>query len=265
MRSTQTILEMVHQRGEKGLPLERVYRLLYNENLYLTAYGNLYSNRGALTPGVEADDTVEGMSLERITKIIEKLKDRTYQWRPTRSREIPKKNGQVRRLGLPGWKDKLVQEVIRLILQAYYEPQFSEYSHGFRPGRGCHTALQEIRTWGGTRWFIEGDITGCFDNIDFKVLLEIINRNIKDKTFLKLLEKMLQAGYMQDWQYQQTYSGVPQEGGISPILSNIVLNELDKFVENELMPIYNQGQPKEKETSTSTKHCERKCNNSFPR
>lgn len=244
MRPTQTILEIVHQRGEKGLPLERVYRLLYNKNLYLTAYGNLYSNRGALTPGVEPEDTVEGMSLERINKIIKKLKTRTYHWQPTRSREIPKKNGQVRRLGLPGWNDKLVQEVIRLILQAYYEPQFSEYSHGFRPGRGCHTALQEIRTWGGTRWFIEGDITGCFDNIDFTVLLETISRNIKDKTFLKLLDQMLQAGYVQDWQYQQTYSGVPQGGVISPVLSNIVLNELDKFVENELMPTYNRGQHK---------------------
>lgn len=111
------------------------------------------------------------MSLERINNIIEKLKNRTYHWQPTRSREIPKQNGQIRRLGLPSWNDKLVQEVVRLILQAYYEPQFSEYSHGFRPGRGCHTALQEIKTWGGTRWFIEGDITGCFDNIDFKVLL----------------------------------------------------------------------------------------------
>ena len=241
MRTTQAILEMVHKRGENSLPLERMYRLLYNRDLYITAYSNLYSNKGALTPGINPDDTVQGMSLDRIDQLIQKLKDRTYQWQPVRRKGIPKKNGQVRWLGLPGWTDKLLQEVIRLILEAYYEPQFSPHAHGFRPGRGCHTTLQEISQWNGTRWYIEGDIQSCFDSIDNKALLKTIERNIPDKSFLKLLRKMLQAGYMQEWQYHQTFSGMPQGGVVSPLLSNIFLNKLDQFIEKELMPDYNRG------------------------
>jgi group II intron reverse transcriptase/maturase len=244
MRTTQAILEMVHNRGENGLPLKRVYRLLYNRNLYVTAYGNLYSNKGALTPGTDPNDTIQGMSLDRIDQLIQKLKDRTYQWQPVRRKGIPKKNDQIRWLGLPGWTDKLLQEVIRLILEAYYEPQFSPHAHGFRPGRGCHTALQEISQWSGTRWYVEGDIQRCFDSINTKVLLQIIERNIPDKSFLKLLRKMLQAGYMQEWQYHRTFSGVPQGGVVSPILSNIFLNDLDQFIEKELMPSHNRGQAK---------------------
>src|ERR1700676_2468692 len=166
MRNANTILELIRKRGKKGLPLERVYKLLFNKDLYLMAYGKIYRNKGALTHGV-TDETPDGMSLKKIGAIIEALRYERYQWLPARRTYIPKKNGKKRPLGMPVWSDKLVQEVVRLILEAYYEPQFSDHSHGFRPKRGCHTALSEVqKTWKGTIWFIEGDISKCFDSFD---------------------------------------------------------------------------------------------------
>jgi len=164
MRTANTILELIGKRGEKGLPLERVYKLLFNKNLYLQAYGKIYRNKGAMTHGV-TNETPDGMSLEKIDVIIEALRYERYQWLPVRRTYIPKKNGKKRPLGMPVWSDKLVQEVIRSLLEAYFEPQFSDHSHGFRPKRGCHTALREIyHNWRGVTWFIEGDIAHCFDH-----------------------------------------------------------------------------------------------------
>ena len=195
MRTTNAILGLIHERGTKGLPLERVHRLLYNPNLYLTAYGKLYRNQGAMTEGV-TEETVEGMSQEKIERTIETLRDGTFQWKPVRRVYIPKKDGKKRPLGLPDWPSKMVQEVIRLMLNAYYEPQFSEHSHGFRPERGCHTALREIKKWDGTTWFIEGDISKCFERLDHQVLLSMLQENIHDEPFIKLIRELLEAGYL---------------------------------------------------------------------
>jgi group II intron reverse transcriptase/maturase len=242
MAHNHKFLDIVHKLGKKGYPLSGVYRRIQDKELFLAAYGKLYANSGATTAGTDPEDTVDGMSIERIEKILQQLHDGTYQWKPVRRVKIPKTNGKQRPLGLPSWSDKLLQEVIRMVLEAYYEPRFSPYSHGFRPHRSCHTALKQIHhSWKGTKWFIEGDIKGCFDNIDHYVLLEILARNIKDNRFLKLIRQMLQAGYLEEWQYHSTYSGTPQGGVVSPILANIFLNELDQFVENELIPAYKKG------------------------
>ncbi|MCK6623922.1 MAG: hypothetical protein L6R45_01960 [Anaerolineae bacterium] len=241
MRTTQTILEMVHHRGQQGLDLERVYRLLYNEELYLAAYGKLYANEGALTPGIDPDDTVQNMNRQRIADIINDLKTGTYQWTPVRRVNIPKKKGKTRPIGILVWRDKLLQEVIRMILEAYYNPQFSELSHGYRPHRGCHTALQEISKWHGTKWFVEADLEKCFDKIDHDQLLIIMGRKIKDHKFLKLIKDLLKAGYLENWQYQSTYSGTPQGSGLSPLLANLILNELDQYIEKKLIPQYTRG------------------------
>jgi retron-type reverse transcriptase len=164
MRTADTVLAIIRERGRRGLPLERVQHLLYNRDLYLRAYAKLYPNKGALTPGTTAE-TADGMSVAKIDQLIEDLRDRRFRWTPVRRVYIAKANGKRRPLGVTSWRDKLLQEVIRSILEAYYEPQFSRFSHGFRPQRGCHTALTEIqRTWTGTRWFIEGDLSAYFDH-----------------------------------------------------------------------------------------------------
>jgi group II intron reverse transcriptase/maturase len=241
MRNADTILGIIRDRGSRGLPLEQVYRQLFNPDLYLRAYGKVYQNRGAMTPGV-TDETADGMALTKIGAIIEALRLERYRWTPARRVSIPKSNGKTRPLGVPTWSDKLLQEVVRLLLEAYYEPQFSPHSHGFRPGRGCHTALAEIyNQWRGTTWFIEGDIARCFDRLDHTVLLATLAERIHDGRFLRLIEQMLTAGYLEDWKFNATLSGTPQGGVASPVLANVYLDRLDQFVETTLLPRYNQG------------------------
>jgi group II intron reverse transcriptase/maturase len=250
MQDLDTLLTIYHDRGRRRLPLQRIYRQLYNPEIFLRAYGNIYSNNGATIPGADPSDTVDGMSVRKIENIISELKNGVFQWKPSRRVYIPKRDGRKRPLSVPGWTDKLVQEAIRMLLEAYYEPQFSQFSHGFRPGRGCHTALAAIETtFRGIAWFIEGDIKGCFDNIDHEILLDILSKNIHDERFIRLMRKLLEAGYVDDWKYYGTYSGTPQGGVISPLLSNIFLNQLDKFVENELIPAHQRGhvRPRDKE------------------
>jgi group II intron reverse transcriptase/maturase len=234
-------LDIFADRGSRGLPLERLYRELYNPEVFLMAYSKIRTNDGAMTPGV-TEETVDGMSVAKIHRIIETLRDGTFAWSPTRRTYIPKKNGTLRPLGLPTWTDKLLQEVLRMILEAYYEPQFLDCSHGFRPGRGCHTALTQVQgRFAGATWFIEGDIKGCFDNIDHSVLLDILSEHIRDNRFLQLIADLLEAGYMEDWKWNCTYSGTPQGGVLSPLLSNIYLARLDRFVTDVLRPEYTQG------------------------
>jgi group II intron reverse transcriptase/maturase len=242
MRNAETLLGIIHERGRRGLPLEDVYRQLFNPTLYLLAYGKIYRNDGAMTRGTTAD-TVDGMSLEKIQDIIDTLRHERYRWTPVRRIYIEKKNSTKKRpLGIPTWSDKLLQEVIRLMLEAYFEPQFSNHSHGFRPKRGCHTALTDIyRTWTGTTWFIEGDISQCFDKLDHKVLMSILRETIHDNRFLRLIENLLKAGYLEDWKYNATYSGTPQGGIVSPLLANIYLDRMDRFVEHTLLQEFNRG------------------------
>jgi group II intron reverse transcriptase/maturase len=217
------------------------YRLLYQKDLYLCAYGKLYRNKGAMTKGANSE-TVDGMSLAKIDAIIKQLRDERYRWTPVRRTYIPKKNGKLRSLGLPTWTDKLLQEVIRVVLEAYYEPQFSDRSHGFRPKRGCHTALREVMQKGkGTKWFIEGDLCQCFDKIDHTILLNILAKSFHDNRFLRLMSGLLKAGYLENWEVNQTYSGVPAGSIVGPILSNIVLDRLDQYVEMQLKPVYTRG------------------------
>ena len=241
MQSAATVLDVLRERGRRGLSCEELYRQLFNPHLYLLAYGRLYSNHGAMTPGPEGE-TVDGMSLARIGSVIDALRHERYRFQPVKRVYIPKKSGKLRPLGMPSWSDKLVGEVIRLLLEAYYEPQFSGRSHGFRPGRGCHTALSEVTAkWTGTVWFIEGDISDCFGSLDHEVLLSTLAENIHDNRFLRLIGQMLQAGYLEDWEWNATLSGCPQGGVVSPILSNIYLDRLDKFAETVLIPEYTRG------------------------
>ena len=232
MTPTIEILERVNRNSQKNKEevFTRLYRYMLRPDIYYVAYKNLYANNGASTKGIN-DDTADGFSEEKIIKIIDMLQNETYMPSPSRRTYRKKANGKKRPLGIPTFTDKLVQEVLRMILQAVYEPVFLDCSHGFRPNKSCHTALKSItKGFNGIRWFIEGDIKGCFDNISHAKLVEIISRKIKDARLIKLIWKFLKAGYMEDWKYNATYSGTPQGGIISPIIANIYLHEFDKFI-----------------------------------
>ena len=234
MKPTTEILARISQNSlaNKEEVFTKLYRYLLRPDIYFVAYKNLYANSGAATKGVN-EDTADGFSEAKIDSIIKALADETYQPMPVRRTYIQKKNNRkkLRPLGIPTFTDKLVQEVLRMILEAVYEPIFLDVSHGFRPKRSCHTALKQLRReFNGTRWFVEGDIKGCFDNINHAVLVGLLNNKIKDARITKLIYKFLKAGYLEDWQYHKTYSGTPQGGIISPLLANIYLHELDKFV-----------------------------------
>lgn len=209
---------------------ERLYRYLFSEEMFAVAYQRIYAKQGNMTPGTDGK-TIDEMSLERIERLIVSLKDESYQPHPARRVYIPKKNGKKRPLGIPSFEDKLVQEVVRLLLEAIYEGHFEGTSHGFRPHRSCHTALGMIqKSFAGAKWFIEGDIKGFFDNIDHNVLISILRERISDERFLRLIRKFFNAGYVEDWKYNKTYSGTPQGGIISPILANIYLDKFDKYI-----------------------------------
>ena len=234
MKPTTEILARISQNSlaNKEEVFTKLYRYLLRPDIYFVAYKNLYANNGAATKGVN-EDTADGFSETKIDSIIKALADETYQPMPVRRTYIQKKNNRkkLRPLGIPTFTDKLVQEVLRMILEAVYEPIFLDVSHGFRPKRSCHTALKQLRReFNGTRWFVEGDIKGCFDNINHAVLVGLLSNKIKDARITKLIYKFLKAGYLENWQYHKTYSGTPQGGIISPLLANIYLHELDKFV-----------------------------------
>jgi len=235
MRNPKHVLKSLEEQScnNKEYTFDRLYRNLYNPDFYYEAYNNIAKSQGSMTAGADAM-TLDDMSVSRINRIIASLKDHSYQPNPARREYIEKKNSDKKRpLGIPSTNDKLVQEVVRMILEAIYEPSFSDKSHGFRPKRSCHTALNSIKAnFNGAKWIIEGDIKACFDSFDHHVLIGILRRRIKDEQFISLMWKLLRAGYMEQWVYHATYSGTPQGSGVSPILANIYLSELDSFVKN---------------------------------
>lgn len=231
MQCPKVVLSILRSKStEENYTFRRLYRNLYNPEFFLLAYENLSTNDGALTPGID-DRTIDGFSLKDIDNVIATLKDKSYQPYPSKRVYIAKKNGKKRPLGLPSFYDKIIQEVIRMILEAIYEKHFSNSSHAYQQEKSCHSALQEIKhTFTGSKWFIEGDIKGFFDNINHRKMIHILRKTIDDEPFLDLIWKFLRAGYLEEWQFHKTYSGAPQGGIISPVLSNIYLNEFDAFM-----------------------------------
>lgn len=241
MQKPEVVLNNLSKHAkDENYKYEKLYKYLYNPEFYLRAYGKMYSKEGNMTKGSD-NKTIDGFSLEVIDKIIMSLKDLSYKPNPARRVYIDKKSGGKRPLGIPSFSDKIIQQVIKELLEAIYEPNFAETSHGFRPERSCHTALITIKTkCTGMKWWIEGDIKGFFDNINHHKLINILRKKIKDEKFINLIWKFLKAGYMEDWKFNNTYSGTPQGGIISPILANIYLNELDAYVD-DLSKKYNIG------------------------
>ena len=241
MRNPKQVLNNLCGHSKvSGYRFERLYRNLFNEQMFYVAYQRIYAKQGNMTPGTDGK-TIDQMSIQRIESLIASLKNETYQPNPAKRVYIPKKNGKKRPLGIPSFEDKLVQEAVRMILEAIYEGYFEYTSHGFRPFKSCHTALSSIqKRFVGAKWFIEGDIKGFFDNIDHSVLISILEERINDIRFIRLIRKFLKAGYVEHWQFNHTYSGTPQGGIISPILANIYLDKFDKFM-NEYAKRFDKG------------------------
>lgn len=217
----------------QGKRINGLSRLMQSRILWEKAYAEMASNKGALTRGV-TNNTLDGFSFERVENLIARISAGDYRFTPVRRVYIPKANGKKRPLGVPTADDKLVQGVVKLLLEVVYEPVFSVHSHGFRRGRSCHTALDKIKNgWTGVKWFVDVDVVGFFDNIDHRILLNLLKKRIDDKRFIKVVEGMLKAGYMEEWKFHATMSGTPQGGIVSPILANIYLHELDEFLEQE--------------------------------
>jgi len=235
MRTPSHVLKSLEEQSKsnKSYIFDRLYRNLYNPEFYYEAYNNIAKSQGSMTTGTDGM-TLDDMTDARIKRIIASLKDHSYQPNPARREYIAKQNNPAKKrpLGIPSTDDKLVQEIVRMILNAIYEPTFSDNSHGFRPHRSCHTALKSLQVcFKAVKWVVEGDIHACFDSFDHHVLIDILRRRIHDEQFINLMWKMLRAGYMEQWTYHDTYSGSPQGSGCSPILANIYLSELDAFVE----------------------------------
>lgn len=231
MRNPLVVLaNLAKHSSEENYKYTKLYRNLYNAEFYYMAYQKIDAKPGNMTQGTD-EKTIDGMSLEKIENLIAKLKDQSYQPNPVRRVNIPKKNGKTRPLGIPSFEDKLVQEVIRMILENIYEGSFEDTSHGFRPNKSCHTAIMQIqKRQSGVRWFIEGDIESFFDNIEHHTLIKLLRKRIEDEKFINLIWKFLKAGFVDDWKWHKSYSGTPQGGIISPVLSNIYLHELDKYM-----------------------------------
>jgi group II intron reverse transcriptase/maturase len=211
----------------------KLFNLMLDPWMFEKAYDKLKSKPGNMTKALDPE-TLDGLSDTSIKEIIEKLKDGTFVFNPARTVEIPKANGKVRVLASPiaNPRDKLVLEVIRMILEVIYEPRFSDNSHGFRIGRGCHSALKQVESMlAPVTFVIEGDIKGCFDNIDHKILMSILKLTIKDEKFLGIIRQALRVGYGKMRNTVKTnVIGTPQGSVISPMLCNIYMNSFDTFM-----------------------------------
>jgi group II intron reverse transcriptase/maturase len=256
MRNSENVLNILSEHSNvSGYKFERLYRILFNEQMFYAAYQRIYAKPGNMTPGTDGK-TVDQMSIQRIENLIVSLRDETYKPHLAKRVYIPKKNGKKRPLGIPSFEDKLVQEVVRMILEAIYEGYFEYSSHGFRPNRSCHTALTHTqKSFSGIKWLIEGDIKGFFDNINHEILINTLKERIADERFIRLIRKFLNAGYIEDWKFHKTYSGTPQGGLISPILANIYLDKFDKYMK-EYAQSFDKG--RERKSSTDYKRLENK-------
>ncbi len=254
MRNPTEVLKNLTEKSKNVYyRFQRLYRNLYNPEFYWLAYKNIYANDGSMTAGADGT-TIDGMGEKRIAGIIGSLRDKSYRPKPARREYIAKKNSSKKRpLGIQSGDDKLVQEVVKMILESIYEPNFSNRSHGFRPNRSCQTALSQIqKTFTGANWFVEGDIHACFDSFDHHVMINLLRKRIDDEAFIQLIWKFLKAGYMEQWTFEHTYSGVPQGSGVSPILCNIYLSELDGYMEKYAQEFKTPAKKKRLDTAYKT-------------
>lgn len=230
MQDPNVLLTILSKMAQKpDIKFDKLFQKLYNTDLWVMAYESIATKPSNMTPGSDGK-TADGFGMGTIKRYIADLKASRYKPQPSQRTYVEKANGTMRPIGIPCFEDKVLQTVVKFILQAIYEPTFSNASHGFRPNRSCHTALLQVKAQVGTRWWVEGDIRNFFDSMNHDTILRILSKRITDKRFLHLIGQFLKAGYIENWEYKKTYSGTPQGSNLSPILSNIYLNELDQMM-----------------------------------
>jgi len=226
-------LENLHQRSKKfpNAVIDRdLFNLVCDVDFLTIAYNKLKSKPGQMIPGVNPE-TLGGMSMDVLVELSNSLKSRTFHFSPGRRIHTPRGSGGTKSLTIAPPRDKLIQECMRMILDAIFEPVFLDCSHGFRPSRGCHTALKSIKAqFQPSVWVIEGDISQCFPNINHHKLMGLIESKILDREFTKLIWMSLKAGYFEFNVYSNNIVDTPQGSIISPILSNIFMHQLDSFI-----------------------------------
>ena len=212
--------------------MELLEKVLSKDNLN-NAYKQVYKNKG--TNGVDGVTVEELYSYikEHKEEILYKIRNRKYKPQPVKRVYIPKENGKLRKLGIPSVIDRVLQQAIVQVLTPIYEEQFSNSSYGFRPGRSCEQAvIKALELFNdGYDWIVDIDLQSFFDEVNQDKLIGIIRRTIKDGNLVSLIRKFLQSGVMEKGIIQETKKGTPQGGNLSPLLSNIMLNELDKELE----------------------------------
>ena len=225
----------------------KVYHLLCKPYIFVNAYAKIIKNKGALTKGIKEDEEImKFFGKNDAENIAENFKKHSYKWNPSRRTWIPKPGKKEKRpIDTPTQKDRIVQEAIRGILESIYEPVFTEFetnnsqlssNYGFRPNKSCWTAVEKLKLFGqSTTYAIEGDISGAYNNVDHDILIQILQNRIKDNKFINILRNLLKTGIMEKEILQHSLKGTPQGGIISPLLFNIYMFELDKFVYDKII------------------------------
>ncbi|MEI5905672.1 reverse transcriptase domain-containing protein [Bacillus spongiae] len=217
-------LAVIRKASQKGYTITDCYRLMYKKELWMKAYAKLSPNAEKLSKG-EPEERIDSSGMQDINEIINHLKTERFRFV---TGERVRTNVRKKDVFFSEQKNRLVQEVMRMILESVFEPTFSNNSHGFREGRDNHTALSQIqKTWTMVTWCIEGKIKGLFDH---SMLIYLISKKINDRRFLLLIHNALTCGVIENW----NDSGTSQVGNISPILANIYLHEFDSFIDKQI-------------------------------
>lgn len=243
--SRQMVQSLVNSKRMPNGRFKDLISIIADERLLIACYQWIRGKPENMTPGLD-HETLDGIDKDFFTRTATDILSRKFNFSPARRKYIEKPGKTDKRpLGITSPRQKIVQKALQMVIEAIYEPEFLDCSHGFRPGRSCHSALKQLQLGNNStfHWVIEGDIEKCFDSIPHSTIITLLRKKVACERTLELINKSLKAGYVDSntGQLQLPHVGTPQGSVLSPLLSNIVLHELDLFIENVLKPEYTKG------------------------